>query len=81
MAYKKYIYALLCSIVCFAIFSMSFFLITVSHFNGTLIQRIFTYMVGGLFWLDLIVGLILTASLSSWRKKNLKGKEQENEIT
>lgn len=81
MAYKKCKYALLCSIACFAIFSMSFFLIIVSDFNGILIQHIFTYMVDGLFGLDLLVVFILTVYLSSRRRKNLKGKEQANEIT
>lgn len=37
------------SIVCFALSSMSFLLIPVSDFNGTLIRRILAYMVGGVF--------------------------------
>lgn len=67
---KKYRQVLLGSIACFTVSSMSFLLIPISDFNGTTIQRVFAYMVGGLFWIGLFVGLILTVIMSSWRKKD-----------
>lgn len=69
MENKKYKLTFMGSTVCFAISSMSFFLIPVSDFNGKLIHRILAYMVGGLFWGGLLVGLIMTSILGSWMKK------------
>lgn len=66
---KKYKYALLCSILCFAVSSMSFLLIPMSNFNGTQIERILAYMVGILFWFGFITGLAITFILSKIRKK------------
>lgn len=76
MENKKYILILKVSIVCFAISSMSFFLIPISDFNGTLIRRVLAYMVGGLFWGGLIAGLVMTATLSSWMKKDFQTKRK-----
>lgn len=76
MENKKYILILKVSIICFAISSMSFLLIPISDFNGMLIQRILAYMVGGLFWGGLLVGLIMTAILSSWMKKDSQKKRR-----
>jgi hypothetical protein len=76
MENKKYKLTFMGSIVCFAISSMSFFLIPVSDFNGKLIHRILAYMVGGLFWGGLFVGLIMTAILSSWMKKDSQKKRR-----
>lgn len=70
-AYRK---VLLYSVLCFAVSSISFLCIPFSDFNKNGIKRIMVYMVGGLFWSGLIVGLVLTAILSSWRKKDSKKK-------
>lgn len=69
MENKKYRLTLMGSMVCFALSSMSFLLMLVSDFNGMLICRILAYMVDGLFWGGLLLRLIVTAVLSSWRKK------------
>ena len=66
---KKYKYALLCSILCFAVSSMSFLLIPMSNFNGTQIERILAYMVGILFWSGCIIGLAITFVLGRMRRK------------
>lgn len=76
MENKKYRLIFKISIVCLALSSMSFLLIPISDFNGTLIQRILAYMVGGLFWGGLLVGLIMTAILSSWMKKDSQKKRR-----
>lgn len=76
MENKKYKLTLTGSIVCFALSSMSFLLIPISDFNGTLIRRILAYMVGGLFWGGLLVGLIMMAILSSWIKKFFQKKRK-----
>lgn len=60
---------LIVSIGSFAMSSISFLLIPFSNFNGSAIQRFFAYMVGAMFWLGFIVGLIITYRLGSIRKK------------
>lgn len=76
MENKKYKLTFMVSIVCFSLSSMSFLLIPISDFNGTLIQRILAYMVGGLFWGGLLVGLIMTSILSFWIKRDFQKKRR-----
>ena len=61
---------LIVSVVSFAASSISFLLIPISNFNGNIIQRCFSYMVGIMFWIGLIIGLISTFRLGNIRKKS-----------
>lgn len=74
MKINTYRKVLLYSVLCYAVSSISFLCIPFSDFNEDGIKRIMAYMVGGLFWSGLIVGLILTAVLGFWRKKASKKK-------
>lgn len=60
---------ILLSTVCFGISACSFLFIPLSDFNGTKAQLYFAYLVGILFWLGLILGLLITFRLGNKRKK------------
>lgn len=74
MKISKYRRIMLVSVLCFAISSISFFLIPFSNFRGNGIEQTMVYMVGGLFWIGLVSGLIVTAILSHIRRKDSKKK-------
>lgn len=76
MKISKYRRIMLISILCFAVSSLSFFLIPFSNFRSSGIEQTMAYMVGGLFWLGLISGLIVTTILSHIRKKDSKKKNR-----
>lgn len=76
MKINKYRRIMLISILCFAVSSLSFFLIPFSNFRGSSIEQTMAYMVGGLFWLGLISGLIVTTILGHIRKKDSKKKNR-----
>ncbi len=56
------------SIACYACSAASFLLIPVSDFRSDGVERILAYLVGVLFWLGLLLGLVLTHRLSRIRK-------------
>lgn len=60
---------LLYSMASFLISSLSFLMIPFSSFEGSKLQKALAYMVGFLFWIGLIVGLILTHYLSKIRQE------------
>ena len=62
------------SIICFAVSAFSFSLIPFSDFRGNGIEQTIAYMIGGLFWLGLILGLVTTVILGNIRKKNSENK-------
>lgn len=74
MKVSKYRRMMLYSVFGFAISAFSFMLIPLSDFRGTSLQKTMAYMIGALFWLGLIMGLIITLKLSQIRKKNSKKK-------
>ena len=74
MKISKYRKIMFISIICFALSAFSFFLIPFSDFRGNGIEQTIAYMIGGLFWLGLISGLVMTSILGSIRKKNSKKK-------
>lgn len=60
MSKNRYCGILLYSVISFLISALSFILIPFSNFEGTKLQKALAYMVGFIFWIGLIVGLILT---------------------
>lgn len=56
------------SIAYYACSAASFLLIPISDFRGEGLERILAYLVGVLFWLGLLLGLVLTHRLSRIRK-------------
>lgn len=58
----------------FAISAFSFLLIPLSDFRGNSLQKTIAYLIGGLFWFGLAVGMIFTAILSRIRKSDSKKK-------
>jgi 4-hydroxybenzoate polyprenyltransferase len=76
MKVRKYRRIMLISILCFAVSSLSFILIPFSNFRGNGVEQAMAYMVGVLFWLGLISGLVITAWLGRIRKKDSKKKNK-----
>ncbi len=70
MSKNKYYRILLYSVISFLVSSLSFVLIPLSSFEGSKLQKALAYMVGFIFWIGLIVGLILTHYLSKIRQKH-----------
>ena len=68
MKVSKYRRMLLYSIFGFAVSAFSFMLIPLSDFRGSALQKTIAYMIGALFWLGLISGLIITIKLGQIRK-------------
>lgn len=57
MKINRYMKLILYSQIGFAISAFSFLLIPLSDFRGTDLQKIIAYMIGGLFWLGLAIGM------------------------
>ena len=70
MSKNRYCGILLYSVISFLISALSFILIPFSNFEGTKLQKALAYMVGFIFWIGLIVGLILTHYLGKIREKH-----------
>lgn len=70
MSKNRYCGILLYSVMSFLISALSFILIPFSNFEGTKLQKAIAYMVGFIFWIGLIVGLILTHYLGKIRQKH-----------
>ena len=70
MSKNRYCGILLYSVISFLISALSFILIPFSNFEGTKLQKAIAYMVGFIFWIGLIVGLILTHYLGKIRQKH-----------
>lgn len=70
MKRNKYKKIMLISVFCFTVSSLSFLLIPFSDFRGMGIKQTMAYMVGGLFWLGLILGLVITIILGNIRKRD-----------
>lgn len=66
-SYKK---MFLNSLICFAVSSFSFLLIPLSDFRGTILQKLTAYVIGALFWIGFITGLIITMYIGNIRKKD-----------
>lgn len=76
MKVRKYRKIMLISIMCFAVSSISFTLIPFSDFRKSGVQQTLAYMVGALFWLGFITGLLITAWLGHIRKSDSNKKNK-----
>lgn len=76
MKIRTYRKMILISIICFAVSLISFTLIPFSDFRKSGVQQTLAYMVGVLFWLGVIIGILITAWLGHIRNSDSNKKNK-----
>ena len=66
---KSYTGYLICSVICFLIFSISFLLMPIKSNEASQELSVVTLVAGLMFWIGLVIGIITQIILSSIRKR------------